>query len=103
MSVGYAGANGLDHADRVGAEAIGQRQRVTPGAEVDVDEIDRDAGVADARLAGPGVTDLDILQREHFGSADAVESNGLGHDASLRQYGMARLECARVNQQVAAR
>jgi len=41
--------------------------------------------MAHARLTGTGIADVDSLQREHFGSAGAVESNGVGHDGSLRK------------------
>ena len=68
------GAHGFDHADRVGTEAIRQRQRVAAGAEVDVDEVDRDAGVAHARLTGTGLADLDRL-RGASTSGPPVRSN----------------------------
>ncbi len=74
LDVGHAGADGLDDAHRVRAQAVGQRHRIAAGAEVDVDEVDRDVAVAHARLAGAGLADLDGLVLEHFGAA------GLGRD-----------------------
>ena len=82
LDVGDAGAHRLDDADGVGAEAVGQRQRIAAGAEIDVDEVDRHVGVAHARLAGPGLADLDRLELEHFGAAGLVEADGVGHDMS---------------------
>ncbi len=60
--VGDACAYRLDHADRVTAQPARQAARVAPGAEVDVDEVHRDVGVAHARLAGAGVADLDRFE-----------------------------------------
>ena len=81
--VGDAGPDRLDDADGVGAEAVRQRHRVAAGAEVDVDEVDRDVGVPDPRLSRPGLADLDLLEPEHFRPAELVDANGVGHGVSL--------------------
>ena len=83
LDVGDARADGLDHADGIGAQPVRQRQRIAAGAEVDVDEVDGDVAVAHARLARAGLADLDGLELEHFGAAGLVEANGLGHGVML--------------------
>ena len=79
LDVGHAGANRLDHADGVGAEPVRQRQRITSGAEVNVDEVHGDVAVAHARLAGPRIADVDLFDAKHFGTADAIQTDGSCH------------------------
>ena len=79
LDVGHARADRLDHADGVGAEPVRQRQRITSGAEVDVDEVHGDVAVAHARLAGPGIADVDLFEAKYLGTADAIETDGSGH------------------------
>ncbi len=52
--VGDPGADRLDDAHGIGAEPARQRHRIAAGPEIDVDEVDRDIGVAHARLPGSG-------------------------------------------------
>ena len=79
LDVGYALADRLDHADGIRAEPVGQRHRVAAGAEVDVDEVHGDEGVAHARLAGPGLADVDSFELEDLGTAGLIQANGSGH------------------------
>ena len=64
---------------------LGSGMRIAPGAEIDVDEVHRDIGVAHARLAGAGLADLDGLELQHFGAAGFVEADGLGHELFLAE------------------
>ena len=80
LDVGYPRSNRFDHADSVGAEAVRQRQRVTSGTKVNVDEIDGDIGVTHPRFARSGLTDLDLLQAKYFRTADLIEANCSSHD-----------------------
>ncbi|MNS76740.1 hypothetical protein D3C72_1102960 [compost metagenome] len=80
--VGHARPHGLDHAHGIGTEPVGQRQRIAPGTEIDVDEVDGDEAVAHARLARAGLADLDVFELEHVGAAGLVEADGLVHGAS---------------------
>ena len=75
----YARADGLDHASAFQADPTGQRQWIQTGAMVGIDEIQANRRVAHARLACSGLSDLDIIELQHFGPADFVESHRLGH------------------------
>ena len=68
----------LDHAHGIGAEAVGQRQRVATGAEIDIDEIDGD--VQCRPRAWPGrVADLDGLELQDFRLTRFMKANGVWH------------------------
>ena len=77
--VGHSRADRFDNANRIRTDAIGQLQRISAGAEIDVDEIDRDIGVADTRLPRSGLADLDCFELEDFRAADFVKADRLGH------------------------
>ena len=50
-------------------------RRKGAGAQVDIDEVDADRPVADADLAGSGLTDVDVLIGEHIWTIMAVNTD----------------------------
>src|SRR5439155_26952855 len=52
---------------------------VQSGALVDVEKIESAGLVAHARLARPGVPDLDVFPLQNFGPALLLDSNRFGH------------------------
>ena len=83
LDVGDVGADGLDHAHGIGAEAVRERQRIAAGAEIDIDEIDRNVRVAYARLTGARSGDLDGLELQDFRATGFMETYGFWHRALL--------------------
>ena len=79
LQIGDPGAYFLDHAGRLAAEPARQLRRINAGADVDVDEVQTDRGVADARLARAGLADLDFLPDQNFGTAGLVKTDGVRH------------------------
>ena len=76
---------GAERGDDAGALAAGnERQlcRIEPGAEIDVEVIDADGVMADARLPGAGRGQLDLLQLQDFRTAGLMDADG-AHDLSL--------------------
>jgi len=47
-----------------------------------IEEIETDHRVAQAQLAGTGISDLDILEFEHFGPAELVKADCFDHVSS---------------------
>src|SRR5258705_10901809 len=82
LKIGDAGADFLDHAWRLTAEAARQLRRIDPGAIVDVDKVQSDRGVADAGLARSGLGERDLLPDHDFGTAGLVEADGVRHRKS---------------------
>ena len=79
-------ADGLDDARRLHADGRRKRrQRIEPGAVVDVDEVEADGGVPDTRLAGAGIADRDLLPDHLLGAAGLVNADCLGHELRLLQ------------------
>ena len=50
-------------------------RRKGAGAQVDIDEVDADRPVADADLAGSGLTNVDVLVGEHIWTTVAVNTD----------------------------
>ena len=50
-----------------------------PERIVDVDEVQTDGSVADARLARTGLADLDFFPGQNFGTADFMKTDGVRH------------------------
>src|SRR5262249_11273846 len=73
-------SNRFHDSDGIGAETVGQRQRIAAGAKVDVDEVHRDVGVTHPRLARAGLADLDFSQAKDFRTAETVETDRACHD-----------------------
>src|SRR5271169_6892831 len=79
LDVGNAGTDLLDDAGPLGAEPARRRRRVEAGPDIGVDVIQADRGIANARLAGSGLADLDLLPLQHFGAASLLKANRMGH------------------------
>ena len=47
---------------------------------IDVNEIDRDKAVPHTCLARSRIADVDLLEAKDFGTTNAVETDGTGHD-----------------------
>ena len=58
---------------------LGNWGGINAGAIIDVDEVQPDRGVADARLARTGLSDRDFLPDQNFGTAGFVKANGVRH------------------------
>ena len=72
------GADRLDHAGGLHAEPAREPGGVQAGAEVGVDEVQADGGVAHEDLARSGIGDVDLDPVEHLGAAGAFEADGVG-------------------------
>ncbi|MNC82104.1 hypothetical protein D3C75_1354860 [compost metagenome] len=57
-------------------------RRVVAGAVVDIDEVDCDVAMADAGLARPRITDLNVFITKHLGPPGFVEANSFSHVVS---------------------
>jgi hypothetical protein len=73
--------------------------RIDTRAVIDVDEIQADRRVADARLARTGLADLHFLPDQNFGTAGLVKANGMRHgrapwDEMMMDGGVAEIEAA---------
>jgi len=85
LELGDAGAHRLDHAGRFEADDSRQgTRRIEAGPMIDVDVIEPDRRLPNARLTRPWCADVDVLVFQHFGSAVLVDANGLGHDGPHR-------------------
>ena len=62
---------------------------VQAGAPVDIDIVQADGGMANARLTGAGLANIDVFPFENIGSAGFVNTNGLGH-------GLVPIDCLKV-------
>src|SRR6516164_5669022 len=78
-NVGHPRTHGLDHTDRIRAQAVRQGQRVAAGAKIDVDEVYGDVRVPHARLARPWLAYLRGLELEDLRSPGLVKADGAGH------------------------
>jgi hypothetical protein len=79
LQIGHAGSDFLDHAGRLTAQAAGQLGRIGARAVVDVDKIQSNGGVADARLPWPRIADLDLFPDQNFGTAGFMKADGVRH------------------------
>ena len=79
LQVGDACAHLLDDSRPLAAKAAWQLHRINTGAIIDVDEVEPDGGVADARLACPGLADIDLFPDQDFGTAGLVKADGVRH------------------------
>ena len=79
LQISDAGSDFFDHARGLAAQAAWQLHRIKSGAIIDVDEVQSDRGVADARLPGTGLADAYFLPDEDIGSAGAVKADGVRH------------------------
>src|SRR4030088_3023771 len=77
--VGDAGPDFLNHAGALAAQAARQLDRIKSGAVVNVDKVQSDRGVADARLPWPGLAEFDFLPDQNFGAAGPVKANRVRH------------------------
>jgi hypothetical protein len=75
----HARADGDHHARSLASRYERQRRFVDALAVIDVDEVQPDRLMADARLARPRRTDFDVLPFQHFGSAEFTDDNRLDH------------------------
>ena len=82
LEVSDARADILDHAGALAAEPTRQLHRVETGAIVDIDEVEADGGVADARLARARLADLDLLPDQNIGGTGFVKADGVRHGYS---------------------
>jgi hypothetical protein len=57
-------------------------RRIDAGAVVDVNKVQADRGVADARLTGAGFADLDLFPGQNLGAAGFVKADGVRHGNS---------------------
>ena len=83
LDVGDAAAYCLDDAGTFSAQAGRQGGGVQAGTEIDVDEIQADGVVLDARLAGAWVANGNVFPFEDFGAAGLMETDGFGHGVLL--------------------
>src|SRR5207248_9580791 len=79
LQISDAGSDFFDHARGLAAQAAWQLHRIKSGAIIDVDEVQSDRGVADARLPGTGLADAYFLPDDDIGSAGAVNAYGVRH------------------------
>ena len=78
--IGDALTERIDHARALLAEGEGERGRlVSAGAEIDVDEVDTDGGLADADLARTRLRRGHVLVGHRLGPAILVHPDRLGH------------------------
>jgi hypothetical protein len=82
LDVADAGADLLDHAGCFGAEPARQRHGVEAAADIGLDIVEADRGVAHARLARAGFADGDFFPVQNFGAAGLVETDGMRHGGS---------------------
>src|SRR6185369_13768908 len=87
LQVGDALPDRFDDACAFVARDLRELHRIEPRALVDVDEVDADRGVADARLPLAGIADLDILVLHDFGTTLLVEADCLCHGTLLSEDG----------------
>ena len=85
LEMGDARSHFLDHARALAAEPARQLAGINAGAVIDVDEIEPDRGMADARFTGTGLADLHFFPDQNFGSAGLVKADGMRHDVLLPQ------------------
>jgi len=60
-----------------------RRQRVKPGAVIDVDEVQSDGFMPHQSLAGSGLPGVDLLPLQDLGSSMLMNADGLGHRCLL--------------------
>src|SRR5258708_1557372 len=82
LDVADARAGLLDYAGGLDAETARQWRGIETSPDVDVDEVETDGGVADARFAWTRFAHRDLLPHQDVGSAGLVEANRLGHVVS---------------------
>src|SRR6202000_2849364 len=54
-------------------------RRIGAGAIIDVDKVQPDRGVANARLARTGLAELDLLPDQNFGTTGLVKADRMRH------------------------
>jgi hypothetical protein len=77
--IGHAFAHRHHFTRSLDPDPAGRLDRVIAGAKVGIGEIAADGMVAEADFARTRLADSNLLEREDFGSAGLVESDGLGH------------------------
>ena len=75
----HAVTDHIDGSRRLHARNERQRQRVKPGAVIDIDEVQSHCGLLQPDLAGTGSTNLDPFPLQHFGAAGLMDSDRAGH------------------------
>ena len=76
---GHALAHGQHLARALHSDAAGRLDRVVAGAEIGVGKVAAHRMMADPHFARTRIADGDLFERQDFGSANLVESDGLGH------------------------
>ncbi|MGY4619448.1 hypothetical protein ACVWZ4_004675 [Bradyrhizobium sp. USDA 4472] len=69
----------FDNARGLAAEPTRQLGRIHARAVVDVDEVEANSGMANARLAWSRLADIDLLPNQNVRTAGFVKANGMGH------------------------
>ncbi len=76
----------LDDSRAFASEHRRKRHRIEAGAEIDVDEVEADRGVADQHLARAGRADLDLLPAQDLGAAGLVDADRMGFHGCLARW-----------------
>ncbi len=79
LQIGHACADLLDHTGRFTAEAARQLHGIKAGAVIDVDEVQPDRGMANARLPRAGLAERNLLPDQNLGTAGFVKADGVRH------------------------
>src|SRR5713101_1224676 len=79
LDLADARADLLDNSGAFRAESARQLRRIDAGAEIGVDVVEADGGLAQADLTGAGFADFDIFPDENLRAAGLVEANRVDH------------------------